>query len=86
VVGLSGRTVTLVGECRWRADPMDVTMLKELAEFKLPALAQVPGLTIASDCRRVLFSKGGFTTGLEAAAAREGIQVVTAEEVVEGLR
>jgi uncharacterized protein len=86
VVAVSGRTVTLVGECRWRADPMDVMTLKELADFKLPALAQVPGLTIAPDCRRVLFSSGGFTDGLREAAARDGIRLVTAEEVVEGLR
>jgi uncharacterized protein len=86
VVAVSGRTVTLVGECRWRSDPVDVMLLKELHDFKLPALAQVPGLTISPDCRLVVFSKGGFTDGLRAAAAREGVQLVTAEEVVDDLR
>jgi uncharacterized protein len=86
VVAMSGRAVTLVGECRWRADPMDVMILKELHDFKLPALAQVPGLTIAPDCRTVLFSRAGFTKGLEETAARQGIQLVTAGEAVAGLR
>jgi AAA+ ATPase superfamily predicted ATPase len=86
IVALSGRTVTLVGECRWRRDPMDVMILKELEEFKLPALAQVPGVTVAPDCRIVLFSRGGFTTGLREAAARIGVQLVTPEDVVDGLR
>ena len=86
VVAISGRTVTLVGECRWRNDPMDVMILKELMDFKLPALAQVPGVTIAPDRRLVLFSRGGFTTGLQDAAAREGVQLVTVAEAVDGLR
>lgn len=86
IVATSGRTVSLIGECRWRSDPMDVMILKELRDFKLPALAQVPGVTIAPDCRLVLFSRGGFTRGLEGAAAREGIQLVTVDEVVDGLR
>jgi hypothetical protein len=65
---------------------MDVMILKELMDFKLPALAQVPGVTIAPDRRLVLFSRGGFTTGLQDAAAREGVQLVTVAEAVDGLR
>jgi hypothetical protein len=44
LIGLSSRTIKVVGECRWRRAPMDVAVLAELRNFKMPALAQVNGV------------------------------------------
>jgi AAA+ ATPase superfamily predicted ATPase len=69
IVGLRGSRATVVGEVRWRTDPMSVGILGELERYKLPALAQagidVPSPTI------VLVSRSGFTTGLHEAAAKD---------------
>jgi hypothetical protein len=85
LVGLSRRMIKVVGECRWRKAPMDVAVLAELRNFKMPALAQVNGVTMAPDCRILLFSRAGFTKGLQRVAQAERVQLVNADEVVGAL-
>jgi AAA+ ATPase superfamily predicted ATPase len=71
IVGMRGKRVVLVGEVRWRSDPMDVGILGELERFKVPALAQVPGIQVGRP-HIVLVSRSGFTPGLALAAQRQG--------------
>ncbi len=83
IVGLRGRRVVLVGEVRWRNDPMDVSILGELERFKLPALAQVRDVRVTNHPAIVLVSRGGFTAGLRDAAARDQrIRLVSLDEIV----
>ena len=70
IVGMRGKQVVLVGEVRWRSDQMDVGILGELERFKVPALAQVPGIRIGHPVI-VLVSRAGFTPGLVQAAQRQ---------------
>lgn len=63
IVGVSRNRVTLVGEVKWTGKPLDVTILRDLAEYKTPALEQA-GLKAAPEIRFVLYSKSGYTAGL----------------------
>lgn len=79
IVGMRGKQVVLVGEVRWRSDQMDVGILGDLERYKLPALAQVPGIKIGRPVI-VLVSRSGFTDGLlEAAQRQERIVLVDLE-------
>jgi AAA+ ATPase superfamily predicted ATPase len=69
IVGLRGSRATVVGEVRWRSDPMSVGVLGELDRFKLPALAQA-GVDVKSP-HVVLVSRSGFTPGLVEAAQKD---------------
>ncbi len=83
VVGLRGatKTVTLIGECRWRSRPMDREPLYDLRTFKLPALVDA-GFKISKDCKLLLFSRSGFAPGLEDEAARDPqLRLVSIEEL-----
>jgi AAA+ ATPase superfamily predicted ATPase len=83
IVGLSGKTVALVAECRWRNHPMDVSVLKQLKDFKLPALAQIPGIKIDPDYETLLFSRAGFTQGLTKIAANDRrVRLIEMDELV----
>ena len=77
IVGMQRNRVTVVGECRWRNDRMDVNVLKELDEFKIPALEQ-GGLKPAADHIKLLFSRGGFSDGLRNAANSDSSLVLVA--------
>ena len=70
IVGMRGKQVVLVGEVRWRSDLMDVGILGDLERFKMPALAQVPGIHVRRP-HIVLVSRSGFTPGLVRAAQRQ---------------
>ena len=81
VVGIADSRVTVIGECRWRNRPMDGNVLRELEDYKLPALRQA-GYAIAGDLRILLFSRGGFNRSIErAAAADERLRLVSVAEV-----
>jgi hypothetical protein len=83
IVGMRGRQVVLVGEVRWRSDPMDIGILGDLDRYKLPALAQVQGVKLERPVI-VLVSRSGFTPGLLAAAEREErIILVTLETLTQ---
>ena len=70
IVGLSKGKVTLVGECRWRNKAMDGNILRELFQYKLPALVQ-DGYRLADDLHILLFSRSGYMPGLTAASSTE---------------
>jgi uncharacterized protein len=80
VVALNGRSVTVVGECRWRSEQMGLDVLHDLRESKLPALRQ-SGVRIAADCKIVLFAKAGFTSSLRSEAARSDVRLVAADDM-----
>jgi AAA+ ATPase superfamily predicted ATPase len=83
IVGMRGKQVVLVGEVRWRSEPMDLGILGELERFKLPALAQVPGVKVGRPVV-VLVSRSGFTPGLvEAARRQERIILVDPETMAQ---
>jgi AAA+ ATPase superfamily predicted ATPase len=70
IVGVARGRVTLVGEVKWTSAPLDVSILRDLAEFKLPALRQA-GFRLADRPHTVLYCRSGFTDGLHAAAATD---------------
>lgn len=80
VVAASGRRVTVVGECRWTAQPMRRSVLEELLELKVPALAQA-GVDV-SRAEVVLFSRAGFAPDLRDAARERGARLVDVERLV----
>ncbi len=83
IVGLRGSRAVVVGEVRWRSDPMTVGILGELERFKLPALAQA-GVDVRSP-RIVLVSRSGFTPGLvEAAESDQRIRLVDVPTLASG--
>lgn len=85
VVGVSRGAVTLVGECKWTNSPLGADVLRDLDEFKLPALRQAK-VRLAQSLRILLFSRSGFTDGLVAwADEREDVELVDAGTVVEDL-
>jgi hypothetical protein len=84
VVGIAGDRVTLLGECRWRNKAMDGNVLREIEEFKLPALRQ-SGLRIDRQPTVVLFSRTGFKATLERAASRDPqLRLVGLSELEDG--
>ncbi|NJD28269.1 MAG: ATP-binding protein [Chloroflexi bacterium] len=85
IVGLRGKRAVVVGEVRWRSEPMSVAILGELERFKLPALRQA-GIEV-KEPRVVLVSRSGFSDGLREAAIKEDrIQLVSLERLCEGDR
>lgn len=71
IVGLAGDRVTLIGECRWRTRAMDADVLRDIEQYKLPALRQA-GLRVDERSVQVLlFSRSGFSRALDRAAADE---------------
>lgn len=80
VVAASGRTVTVVGECKWTAQPMRRSVLDDLLERKLPALAQA-GVDVGR-AEVVLFSRSGFAPDLRAVAAERHVRLVDLDALV----
>jgi AAA+ ATPase superfamily predicted ATPase len=70
IVGMSGGRVTLVGECRWRRKAMDGNIMRELHDYKLPALRQA-GHDIDPNLRILLFSRGGYGETIRRAALQD---------------
>lgn len=84
IVGISRARVTLVGECRWRRGRMSASILKELNEYKLPALRQAK-IRIAEDAQVLLFSRGGFSEALRREAAEnDRLRLVEIDDLVAG--
>lgn len=85
IVGARGRVVTVIGECRWQNRPMGQDILRELVDFKLPALAQT-GVEVGQ-VEVLLFSKTGFRKELVDEAARRGnVRLVDLPAIVDGVR
>ena len=62
VVGLSGRKVHVAGEAKWTTKSMPVSVLRDLQEFKLPAMAQAGFVT--NEAQIVMCSRKGFAKAL----------------------
>jgi uncharacterized protein len=85
IVGLGRGRATVIGECKWTAKPLSVSILAALEDFKLPGLSQ-QGVKVAAGPEVLLFCRGGFTDGLAAAAADDPLlTLVDLEELVAGL-
>ncbi len=81
IVGLSGRAVTVLGECRWRNNPMDASIVRAIDDFKIPALRQA-GYEVGDDLRVLLFSRGGHNATLKRTAiADERLRLVSVGEL-----
>lgn len=85
IVGTARKRVTVVGECKWTASPMDAGVLRDLEEHKLPALIQ-DGLRTAARPTILLFARSGFSTGLtKAAEGRDDVRLIDADKLVTGI-
>jgi AAA+ ATPase superfamily predicted ATPase len=69
IVATARNRVTLIGEARWRNSAMDEHYLANVERYKLPALRQA-GLKVAAQPQILLFSRGGYSDDLRAAATR----------------
>lgn len=69
-VGLRRGRVTAVGECRWTTTPMTPSILRDLEEFKIPALRK-SNLKVVAQPEIILFCKAGYSPGLVDAAAND---------------
>ncbi len=67
VVGTARKRVTLVGEVKWTTKPLGEKALRDLAEYKVPALEQ-DGFRLAGELITVLFSRSGYSPGLRSRA------------------
>ncbi len=86
LVGLSRGRVTLIGEAKWRTRPADADVVRDLVEYRLPAIAQA-GFKIAKDCRLLVLSKSGYTPSLaEAAAEDDRIELVDVSVALEQIQ
>lgn len=63
IVGTSRKRIALVGEVKWTSKPLSVKILKDLEDYKVPALQQ-DGFKLASEVATVLFSRSGYTAEL----------------------
>lgn len=82
IVGMARRRITIVGEAKWTTRPLDVRVLRDLAEYKRPALEQA-GFPIDPSFRTVLYCRAGYTDGLRRRAAEDPrLHLVNVEDVV----
>lgn len=83
IVGLHRGRVSVVGECKWTAKPVSVSLLAEVEKYKLPALRQGGAKTGKAGPLIVLFSRSGFTDGLKATAeTSENLRLVEIDELI----
>lgn len=73
---VSGSSLVLVGECKWRNEPVNVSVLQKLQE----RVRYIQGTTAQSP--QYLFSKSGFTKGLiDAARKQPNVHLVSVAEM-----
>ncbi len=68
----------LIGECKWSLNPIGINILENLKSKSL-MLAREHGL---NQVYLALFSRTGFTPALEKQAAKEGVELVVVEQMV----
>jgi len=82
VVAISqAEKAAFVGECKWSINPVGVNVLENL-KSRAQILAKDNGLDRIS---MGLFSRSGFTSALEGLANKEGVKLVTVEEIVRNI-
>ena len=70
IVGNRRSRVTVVGEAKWQNKQMAVDVLADLERYKLPALQQ-DGHKLSSPLKIVLFSRAGYSAGLQKLAGSD---------------
>ena len=70
IVGVGRGRVTVVGEAKWQNKPLDVAVLRDLREFKTPALRQA-GFKLATGLTTVLMARSGYTEQVHKAATED---------------
>lgn len=89
IVGLKNRRVQIVGECKWTTSEMPLSVLTELRDHKLPAIARSKQLKSPAGGARpriLLFARSGFSTALKAAARDDPlIDLIHVEQLVSGV-
>jgi uncharacterized protein len=88
VVGLQNKRVQILGECKWTSGEMPLSVLTDLRDHKLPALAASKELKgpPAQGPRILLFARSGFSSALKSVAqADPRIDLIDAERLVAGL-
>jgi len=77
--------VSVLGECKWTSKPVSSSLLKEIEQYKLPALLQSGARPVKDGPLVLLFSRSGFTDGLKRAAAEdERLRLVELSELIPG--
>lgn len=88
VVGLKNKRVRLLGECKWTSGEMPLSVLADLRDHKLPAIAASKDLKgpPSNGPRILLFARGGFSTALKRVADGDPrIDLIDADMLVAGL-
>lgn len=67
VVGIARNRVSIIGEAKWQNRKLDANILRDLDEFKIPAL-EAGGLKVSPDRKVMLFARSGYSKSLVAAA------------------
>jgi AAA+ ATPase superfamily predicted ATPase len=70
IVGVGRGQVTVVGEAKWQNKPLDFSVLKDLREYKMPALRQA-GFKLAAHVTTLLMARSGYTEEVRRAAAED---------------
>ena len=78
LVAVDGSQTVMVGECKWRGEPMGADQL-----LKLDRRAHLAGANSAD--ARWAFSRSGFTAGCDETARELGARLVTFDEMCEGV-
>jgi len=70
IVGIGRNRVTVVGEAKWQNKPLDFSVLRDLRDFKVPALRQA-GFRLAAEVTTVLMARNGYSAEVQRAAAED---------------
>lgn len=70
LVGMSRGRVSLIGEAKWTGSPIDVSVLRDLQEYKIPALKQA-GFKVIAQPMTVLYGRSEYTDGLRRRAKED---------------
>lgn len=70
IVGVGRNRVTVVGEAKWTTKALDFAVLRDLREFKIPALVQA-GLKLSPEVTTVLMSRSGYAKEVRVAAEQD---------------
>jgi hypothetical protein len=84
VVGAHRRRATVIGEVKWTGQPMGIQVLRDLEQYKIPALEQ-SGVD-ASSAEIILFSRSGFAPALQnestSKATKRRVRLVPISEIL----
>jgi uncharacterized protein len=82
LVGIADDGKVLLAECKWSTKPLGTDFLEDLKAKTVHVVADVD--TKAPQVRLALFSRSGFTAGLQRRAAEESVHLFTAKAVLRG--